>query len=216
MAIFLTLQIGRGIISAVEILREIVQLVIGVAIGLVILLLAVRLLTDVFKLNPFGSIYQSVRRPTDELYHRMRTSNFYYPLKRAFGFDPTAIMILIALAVVGYVVYIVSNYLFQIMTSIGFSLISFSRGDIFVGLRILVGTVLLAVIFFLMTLMTIVFVNWLFGMMRRAAFWSMERLSPLLRIFEFSGMLAGFSFIILWIALIFAAAAVNLIFLRSA
>lgn len=216
MAIFLTLQIGSGIISAVEILQEIVQLVIGVAIGLVILLLLARILTDAFKLNPFGGIYQSVRRPTDELYQRMRASNFYYPLKRAFGFDPTAIMILIALAVVGYVVYIVSNYLFQIMTSIGFSLISFGRGDIFVGARFMVGTVLLAVIFFLMTLMTIVFVNWLFGLMRRAAFWSMERLSPLLRIFEFSGMLAGFSFIILWLALIFAAAAVRVIFLRSA
>ena len=213
MAIFLSLQIGRELISVVSIMRDLVQLVIGITIGLVIALLVVRLLTDFFKINPFGRIYQSVRRPTDEIYRRMRTSNFYYPLKRAFGFDPTVIMILIGLAIAWYVVYIVSNYLFQILTSMGFSLISFGSGEIFTGTRIMVGTLLLAVIFFLMTLMTIVFVNWLFGLLRRAAFWSMERLSPLLRIFEFGGMLAGFSFIILWIALIFAAAAIQIVFL---
>jgi hypothetical protein len=122
-------------------------------------------------------------------------------------------MILIALAVSWYVIYIVSNYLFQILTGMGSSLISFGNGDIFAGARMLIGTLLLAAIFFLMTLMTIVFVNWLFGLMRRASYWSMERLSPLLKIFDFGGMLSGFSFIILWIALIFAAAAVQAIFL---
>jgi hypothetical protein len=213
MTILLILQIGETILSAVGIMREIVQLVIGITIGLVIALLIIRFLTDLFKLSPFGRIYQSVRRPTDELYHRMRTSHFYYPLKRSFGFDPTVIMILFALAISWYVVYIVSNYLFQILTGLGDSLDSFGNGYIFSGARILIGISLLAVIFFLMTLMTIVFVNWLFGLMRRAAFWSMERLAPLLRIFEFGGVLAGFSFIILWFALFFAAAAVQAIFL---
>jgi hypothetical protein len=213
MGIFLSIQIGRGIISAVSTMRDIVQLVIGVTIALVIALLFIRILTDVFKMSPFGKVYHSLRRPTDELYQRMRTSNFYYPLRRSFGFDPTIIMILIALAVSWYVIYIVSNYLFQILTSMGFSLISFGNGDVLAGARILIGTLLLAAIFFLMTLMTIVFVNWLFGLMRRAAYWSMERLSPLLKIFDFGGMLSGFSFIILWIALIFAAAAVQAIFL---
>jgi hypothetical protein len=213
MEILLNLQIGRGIISAVEIMRDIVKLGIAITIGLVIALLVIRLLTDVIKLSPFGSLYQIIRRPTDEIYHRMRTSNFYYPLRRSFGFDPTVIMILIALAISGYVIYIVSNYLFQILTSMGVSLISFGNGDIFSGARILIGAFLLAVIFFLMTLMTIVFVNWIFGLMRRAASWSMERLAPLLKIFEFGGALAGFSFIILWIALIFAAAAAQAIFL---
>jgi hypothetical protein len=213
MTILLAFQIGRMIFSTVDIMREIVQLVIGITIGLVIALLIIRFLTDLFKLSPFGRIYQSVRRPTDELYHRMRTSHFYYPLRRSFGFDPTIIMILIALAISWYVVYIVSNYLFRILTGLGDSLDLLGTGEIFGGARILIGSFLLAVIFFLMTLMTIVFVNWLFGLMRRAAFWSMERLTPLLKIFEFGGVLAGFSFIILWIALIFAAAAVEAIFL---
>lgn len=215
MAIFLGVQIGRELISSITTLQEIVNLVVRVTIALVVVLLVIRILTDVFKMNPFGSIYHNLRRPTDEIYQRMRTSNFYYPLKRSFGFDPTIIMILIALAISWYVIYIVSGYLFQIMTGMGFSLISFGNGQILLGARILIGTVLLAVIFFLMTLMTIVFVNWLFGLMRRASYWSMERLSPLLKLFEFGGMLSGFSFIILWIALIFAAAAVQAIFLSS-
>jgi hypothetical protein len=201
------------IFSAADIMREIVQLVIGIAIGLVVALLIIRFLTDLFKLSPFSRIYQSVRRPTDELYDRMRTSRFYYPLKRSLGFDPTLIMIFFALAISWYVVYIVSNYLFQILTGLGTSLMSFGNGEIFGGARMLIGASLLAVIFFLMTLMTIVFVNWLFGLMRRAAFWSMERLAPLLKIFEFGGVLAGFSFIILWFALVFAAVAVEAIFL---
>jgi hypothetical protein len=209
----LLLQIGRLIFSAVEIMREIVQLVIGITIGLVIALLLIRLLTDVFKLSPFGRVYQNVRRPTDELYQRMRTSQLYYPLRRSFGFDPTVVMILLALAISWYVIYIITNYLLKILTTLGFSLISFGNGEILGGTRILIGASLLAVIFFLMTLMTIVFVNWIFGLMRRAAFWSMERLAPLLKIFEFGGVLAGFSFIILWLALIFAATAVEAIFL---
>jgi hypothetical protein len=213
MTILITLQIGRMIFSVVGIMREIVQYVIGITIGLVIALLIIRFLTDLFKLSPFGRIYQSVRRPTDELYRRMRTSNFYYPLRRSFGFDPTIIMILIALAISWYVIYIVSNYMFQILEGLGTSLMSFGNGEVFGGARILIGSTLLALIFFLMTLMTVVFVNYLFGLMRRAAFWSMERLAPLLKIFEFGGVLAGFSFIILWIALIFAAAAVQAIFL---
>jgi hypothetical protein len=213
MTILLIIQIGRMIFSVVDIMREVIQLVIGISIALVIALLIIRLLTDLFKLNPFGKIYQTVRRPTDELYHRMRTSNFYYPLKRLFGFDPTIIMILLGMAISWYVIYIVSNYLFRILTGLGTSLLSFGSGEIFGGARMLIGSFLLTVIFFLMTLMTIVFVNWLFGLMRRAAFWSMERLTPLLRIFEFGGVLAGFSFIILWLALVFAAVAVEAIFL---
>jgi hypothetical protein len=213
MTILLFLQTGRMIFSAIGIMREVVQLLIGITIGLVIALLIIRHLTDLFRLNPFGKIYQSVRRPTDELYHRMRTSHFYYPLRRTLGFDPTVIMILLALAISWYVVYIVSNYLFRILAGLGTSLDSFGNGEVFGGALSLIGSFLLAVIFFLMTLMTIVFVNWLFGLMRRAAFWSMERLTPLLKIFEFGGgVLAAFSFIILWFVLVFAAAAVEAIF----
>jgi hypothetical protein len=43
----------------------------------------------------------------------------------------------------------------------------------------------------------------------------MHRISPLLRIFEFGGMFAGFSFVILWIVLSLAASAVSAVFFGS-
>ncbi|MCI0337580.1 MAG: hypothetical protein L0226_08390 [Acidobacteria bacterium] len=215
MTTLLTVEIGRLIISTVQNLRGIVQLAISLTIGVVVGLLLIRLLTDLLKLNPFGRFYHTVRRPTDEFIHRMRTSQFYYPLKRSLGFDPSMIMILIALAITWYVVYVVISNLFQILQIFGVSLITFGEGRIFTGSRYLIGALLLAVIFFLMALMTIVFVNWIFGLLRRASYWAMERLAPLLRIFEFGGVFAGWSFIILWIALTFAAMAVQAIFLSG-
>jgi hypothetical protein len=212
MTIFLIANIGRLIISFVLQMREVVQYVIGLTIGVVVTLLILRILTDVFKLNPFGRIYQNLRRPTDEMIYRMKGSRFYHPLKRSLGFDPSAIMVLIALAITWYVVYIVINNLFIILQGLGYSLISFGSGEIFSGVRYLIGALLLAVIFFLTSLMTIVFVNWIFGLLQRASYWAMERLAPLLRVFEFGGAFAGWSFIILWIALYFAQAAVIIIF----
>jgi hypothetical protein len=42
----------------------------------------------------------------------------------------------------------------------------------------------------------------------------MHRISPLLKVFEFGGALAGFSFVILWIVLSLAASAVTAVFFR--
>jgi hypothetical protein len=212
MKVFLMIEIGRLIISSVEQMRGLLQTAIGLTIGLIVALLLVRVMSDVFKLNPFGRVYQSARRPTDELFSRMRSSRFYFPLKKSLGFDPTVVMVLVALAITWYVVYIAFNNLLTILQGLGMSLISFGNGDIFTGGRLLIGTALLAVIFFLMTLMTIVFVNWIFGLLRRLSYWAMERLAPLLRVFEFGGIFTGWSFLILWIALSFAQIAVMAIF----
>jgi hypothetical protein len=73
--------------------------------------------------------------------------------------------------------------------------------------------VLLGAIFFLLALMLIIFVYWIFGIFSRVAFRALERLGPLLRVFEFGGTFAGWSFVILGIALSFAASAVQLMFL---
>jgi hypothetical protein len=208
------ISIGSLIIDLVERLRGFVQLAIGITIGLVIVLLIIRLLTDAMKLNPFGRLYQYAHQPTNELFHRMRSSSFYYPLKRSLGFDPAILMILVGLAILWYVVTGVISNLFFVLQGFGRSLIAFGSGAVFTGVRYLVGVALIAVIFFLMALMTIVFVNWIFGLLRRPSLWAMERLSPLLRIFEFGGAFAGWSFIILWIALTFAAIAVQVVFFQ--
>ncbi|HKX27042.1 MAG TPA: hypothetical protein VJ302_05050 [Blastocatellia bacterium] len=205
-------EVGNLIIYTVNSLQGFVQIVIGITIGLVTAFLLLRILTDVLKLNPFGRLYQNARRPTDEVIARMKSSRFYYPLRKSLGFDPAVIMVLFALAITWYVVYTVIDNLFLILNYLGASIIRFGNGNFFIGALYLIGTLLLAIILFLMTLMTIVFVNWLFGLLRGASYWAMERLSPLLHVFEFGGMFAGFSFIILWIALTFAYAAVLKIF----
>jgi hypothetical protein len=64
--------------------------------------------------------------------------------------------------------------------------------------------------------MTLIFVNWIFGFFNKAANWAMNRIGPLLRIFDFGGVFAGWSFVILWIALSwFAAPAVMYVFFRA-
>jgi hypothetical protein len=147
------------------------------------------------------------------LLENMRRSRLYYPLRRALKFDPAVLMLLIGTAIICYVVSLVIGYLLALMSGVGRSLIAFGDGYVFNGVRYLVGTVLLAVIFYLLALMLIVFVNWIFGLLSRAAYRALERIGPLLHIFEFGGVFRGWSFLILGIALSFAASAVQLIFL---
>ena len=203
---------GRLLIESIAQMEGLVQLVIGLTIAAVGTLLLLRYLTDLLRLNPFGRLYQSLRRPTDEMISHMRGSRFYMPLRRSLGFDPAVLMVLVSLAILWYVVTGVLHNLFFLLQGLGQSLIAFGGGSVFIGAKYLIGTGILAVLFFLMALMTIVFVNWIFGLFRRLAYWSLSRLTPLLRVFEFGGAFAGWSFIILWIALSFATVAVQGVF----
>ncbi len=215
MTLFFVSSFGEVLLDVVERIREFVPLVIGVTLAIVVTLLILRLVADLLKLNPFGRIYQSVHKPTNGVIDQMRSSRFYHPLKRSLGFDPAILMVLVALAILWYVVDGVINNLLFVIQGFGSSLISFSNGNFFRGASYLIGSLLLAALFFLMALMTIVFVNWIFGLFRSAAYWAMERLAPLLRIFEFGGAFAGWSFLILWIAISFATAAVIMVFFTS-
>lgn len=215
MTLFFVSSFGEVLLDVVEKIREFVPVVIGVTLAIVVTLLILRLVADLLKLNPFGRIYQSVHKPTNGVIDQMRSSRFYHPLKRSLGFDPAILMVLVALAILWYVVSGVINNLLFVIQGFGSSLISFSNGNFFRGASYLIGSLLLAALFFLMALMTIVFVNWIFGLFRSAAYWAMERLAPLLRIFEFGGAFAGWSFLILWIALSFATAAVIMVFFTS-
>ncbi|MFM8393394.1 MAG: hypothetical protein ACKOB4_05670 [Acidobacteriota bacterium] len=203
---------GEFLIESISQLQRFVELSIGVTIAVILGLLLLRYLPELFKLNPFGSTYQMMRRPTNELIQHMRLSRFHQPLRRSFGFDPSLLMVLIALAILWYVVNGVLQNFFFILRGLGWSLLQFGAGSIFTGTRYLIGSLLLAALFFLMALMSIVFVNWIFGLLRRQAWWALDRLNPLLRLFEFGGAFAGWSFMILWIAISFASLAVQAVF----
>lgn len=187
-------------------------LLVKITIGVVILLLLIRWITDALNTNPFGRLIYYLRKPTNDLVYYIRSSQFYIPLKQALKFDPTYLMALIAVAIVWYVALSIIGYLTTVLTGLGVGLDWLAIGNVTRGVYTLIGVSLLAALFFLMTLMTIVFINWISGKFNRAAYWSMSRISPLLRIFEFGGALAGFSFVILWFVLSLAANAVMAVF----
>ncbi|HEX2488563.1 MAG TPA: hypothetical protein VHR27_04120 [Blastocatellia bacterium] len=209
------LSLGDMLIILADWISRIARLLINITVGAVVIFLALRWLNDVLGANPFGRLSYYLRKPTNDLVYYVRSSQFYIPLKQALKFDPTYLLVLIAVAIVWYVALSVIGYLNTVLGGLGTSLKFLAAGDVARGVYTLIGTSLLAVIFFLMTLMTIVFINWISGRFNRAAYWSMHRISPLLRVFEFGGALAGFSFLILWLVLSLAASAVVAVFFGS-
>ncbi len=209
------ISLGDMLIILADWISRIARLLINITVGAVVILLALRWLNDALGANPFGRLSYYLRKPTNDLVYYVRSSQFYFPLKQALRFDPTYLLVLIAVAIVWYVALSVIGYLNTVLGGLGASLKLLAAGDVARGVYTLIGTSLLAVIFFLMTLMTIVFINWISGRFNRAAYWSMHRISPLLRIFEFGGAFAGFTFLILWLVLSLAASAVGAVFFGS-
>ncbi len=206
---------GRSINIFAELIQFAITYVFGAIIAFVVVALLLRFLTDALQLSPFGRFAYYATRPANEMLRNMRQSRFYFPLKRAFGFDPAIIMLLIATAILCYVANTVMSYLITVLMGLGNALIAFSNGQPFTGARYLIGSLLLAAVFYLMALMTMVFIHWLFGLLTRAAYRALERIGPLLSLFEFRGLLAGWSFLILWITLSIAAIAIQIIFLSG-
>ncbi|MGH9936921.1 MAG: hypothetical protein ACREAM_11790 [Blastocatellia bacterium] len=208
-------SLGDLLIYLARWISQVAGLLVNITVGAVIILLLLRWITDAMDLNPFGRLSYYLRKPTNDLVYYVRSSMFYLPLKQALRFDPTVLMVLIAVAIVWYVALTIIGYFNTVLGGLGGSMNLLAAGNVARGVSTLIGTLLLAVIFFLMTLMTIVFINWISGRFNRAAYWSMHRISPLLRIFEFGGRLAGFSFLILYFVLSLAASAVMAVFFRT-
>lgn len=204
---------GNLVIGLARGISEAGGYIFGGLILAVVIVILLRVLADALKLNPFGKFAYYSTKPANILIGNMRQSRFYYPLKRAFGFDPAILMILIATAILAYVVYTLIGYLNVFLVGSGNTLFAFGQGQPLTGGKYLLGTLLIVAIFFLLALMLIIFVNSLFGLLKKAASFAYRRIAPLLQIFEFGGMFAGWSFLILWIALTFAAQAVIAIFL---
>lgn len=205
-------SLGDMLIILADWISQIASLLINITVGAVVIFLALRWLNDALGSNPFGRFSYYLRKPTNDLIYYVRSSQFYFPLKQALRFDPTYLMVLIAVAIVWYVALSIIGYFNTVLNGLGQSLNLLAAGNVAGGVKTLIGTSLLAAIFFLMTLMTVVFINWISGRFNRAAYWAMHRISPLLRIFEFGGKFAGFSFLILWLVLSLAASAVRAVF----
>lgn len=204
---------GQGVLIIAQLISQASWFVYTGIIATVIALVLMRYLNEALGLNPFSRFVYYTTRPAERLLSNMRRSHIYYPLRSALNFDPAVLMLLITTALVCYVVSLVINYLLVLMAGAGRSLIAFGEGAIFTGARFLIGTVLLTVIFYLLAMMLVIFVNWIFGLFAHLANRARGQIEPLLRIFRFNGAFAGWSFLILGIALNFAATAVQSIFL---
>lgn len=205
--------IGEYILFATQLLAGLAWYAYVAIVVIVLVTVLARYVAETLHLNPFSRIVYHLTRPASILLSNMRNSQLYYPLRKALKFDPAVLMLLIGTAIACYAISIVVGYVLMVMAGLGQSLIKFGDGYWFTGARLLLGTLLLAVILYLLTLMLSIFVNWIFGIFARFARTAFNRLRPLLRVFEFGGAFAGWSFLILGIALSFAARAVQVIFL---
>jgi hypothetical protein len=202
-------MLGDSLIKLAAWLALVTDYVIQIALVIVIALLLIRLIVDRFDLNPFGRFAYYARRPTNKWFYEIKNSQFYQPLKQAFGFDPLWLLLLVAFALLFYLLRSVVQDVAILLQALGITLRTFGDGDFLLGMRALLGTVLLALIYFLMGLMTILVVNSWFGLFDRAAFWAGRRIYPILNSFDSSGRLGPLVFLLLFFLLGIAAAAVQ-------
>lgn len=191
-------------------LEELSFYLFGLVIVAVAIILLLRVVADVFKLNPFGKFAYYTTRPANRLIGHMRSSQLYYPLKRALGFDPAILMVFFATVILCYVLYVITGYLNVSLWAIANTLVRLGAGDVVGMLRYIIGTVLLVVVFFFLFLMTVVFINSIFGLLRKWVGFAYRRIGPLLQFFEQRLPFPGLGFLILWIVLTFVAYAVQL------
>ncbi len=182
----------------------------GMVILAVAVILLMRVVADGFKLNPFGKVAYYMTKPANQLIGHMRNSPFYYPLKRALGFDPAILMVFFSTVILCYVLFTIVGYLNVSLWAIANTLIRLGQGDVIGLLRYVIGTVLLMVVFFFMSLMTVIFINSIFGLLKKWVGLAYRRIGPLLQIFEQRLPYPGLGFLILWFVLTFVAYAVQL------
>jgi hypothetical protein len=202
-------QAGDLFVTLAAWLALVTDYVIQIALVIVIALLVIRFIVDRLDLNPFGRLAYYARRPTNKWFYEIKNSQFYQPLKHAFGFDPLWLLLLVAFALLFYLLRSMVQDVAILLQALGITLRSFGAGETLLGARALLGTVLLALIYFLMLLMTILVINSWFGLFDRAAFWAGRRIYPILYSFDSSGRLGPLVFLLMFFLLGIAAAAVQ-------
>jgi len=183
--------------------------VANVALAVAILLLLVRFLVDRFDLSPFGRFAYYARRPTERWFYQIKGSQFYQPIKRAFGFEPIWVLLLLAFVLFFFLLRALVDDVTILLTCVGATLTYFGLGNMLPGAQALLGTVLLSLIYFLMGLMTILIINSWFGLFDRAAYWAGRRIYPILNSFDSGGRLGPLVFFLMFFLLSLLASAVQ-------
>lgn len=203
---------GQSLLTLAAGLTAVTDLLLQIALGIVLVLLLIRFLVDKFDLNPFGRLAYYARRPTNKWFYEVKNSQFYQPMRQAFGFDPLWILLIVAFALFFYLLRSLVLNVAVLLQCIGFTLSYFGAGQMVRGVSALIGTVILSLIYFLMALMTILVIYSWFGLFDRAANWAGRRIYPILYSFDSSGRLGPLVFLLAFLLLGFAAAAIQAAF----
>src|SRR5215470_11722448 len=137
------ISLGDMLIMLAGWISQVARLLINITVGALAILLLLRWVTDALGANPFGRLSYYLRKPTNDLVYYVRSSQFYFPLKQALRFDPTYLLVLIALAIVWYVALSVIGYLNTVLRGLGGSLNMLAAGNVTRGVYTLIGTALL-------------------------------------------------------------------------
>src|SRR5262249_13793161 len=116
------ISLGDMLIILADWISRIARLLINITVGALVIFLALRWVNDVLVSIPFGSLSYYLRKPTNDLVYYVRSSQFYIPLKQAPRFDPTYLLVLIAMAIVWYVALSIIDYLNIVLRGFGGSL----------------------------------------------------------------------------------------------
>src|SRR5262245_21967649 len=134
------ISLGDMLIILANKISEAASYLIYITVGALVLLLLLRWVSDALGTNPFGRLSYYLRKPTNDLVYYVRSSQFYFPLKQALRFDPTYLLVLIAVAIVWYVALSVIRYLNTVLNGLGGSLNLLATGDVAGGVKTLIGT----------------------------------------------------------------------------
>lgn len=203
---------GRFFQNAALWLSNIAGMAANVALAVALGLILLRFVIEYFEISPFGKFAYYVRKPTNRWFYEIKESQFYYPLRRSFGFDPIWIMLLLAFVLLFFLLRGLIGDVVVFLGCISKTLVAFGVGDMVSAVKNLIGTLLLGLIFFLMGLMTILVIHSWFGLFDRAAFWAGQRIYTLLRSVDPSGQFGGLIFIVAFFLLSFVSQAVMVAF----
>ena len=204
MILFLAASAGMFLLRLAETVGGFARLAIGVIVGGVIVLLIIRWLIDVLQINPFGKVVYYLRRPTDDLLAYAHNSRFFHPLRQWLKFNPAILIAILSMGIIWYVSLMLVGNLTMILGDLAMCLDAFGAGRALAGVQYLIGSLLMIVIYALMLMMTLIFINWISGLFYSLSFRAERRLAPLLRFFEFGGTYVGWAFLILWLTLYLA------------
>lgn len=206
------ITISESLAHLAKWLNDISQTAIYIGLAIALTLLLLRFLMDRLDFSPFSRFAYYARRPTEKWFYEIKNSQLYRPIRQALGFDPAYLLLLLAFVLLFYLLNNLVSFLIALIGYLSGTLKAFGMGETVAGGRFLLGTLLLATIYFLMALMTILVIHSWFGLFDRPAYWAGRRIYPLLNSLDSSGRLGPLLFILVFILLSFVASAVQSIF----